>query len=45
MSMREKLGSTLSVTTSAIRHLGWWIDWHARARPSDGSRGLDDATT
>jgi hypothetical protein len=26
---------------SAIRHLGWWLDWHTRARPSDACRGID----
>jgi hypothetical protein len=28
-------------TTSALRHLGWWLDWHARARPTDGCRESD----
>jgi hypothetical protein len=25
----------------AIRHLGWWLDWHTRAKPMDGCRELD----
>ena len=28
---------------SAIRHLGWWLDWHTRAKPMDGCRELDGA--
>jgi hypothetical protein len=27
---------------SAIRHLGWWLDWHTRVRPSDASRSIGD---
>jgi hypothetical protein len=28
---------------SAIRHIGWWLDWHTRAKPMDGCRELDGA--
>jgi hypothetical protein len=27
---------------SAIRHVGWWLDWHTRARPMDACRQIDD---
>jgi hypothetical protein len=29
------------MTASALRHLGWWLDWHARAKPSAASRGIE----
>ena len=45
MSVRGTLGSTFGATSSAIRHLGWWLDWHTRATPCDGSRGLDQTVS
>ena len=41
VSVRATLETTVSTTTSALKHLGWWLDWHARARPTDGCRGSD----
>jgi len=41
MTVRGTIGSTLGATASAIRHLGWWLDWHARAKPTGGCRGVD----
>ena len=41
VSVRETIGSTIGATASAIRHLGWWLDWHARAKPTDGCRGIE----
>ena len=41
MSVRSTLESTVATTASALRHLGWWLDWHARARPTGGCRGTD----
>jgi hypothetical protein len=41
MNVRSTLGSTVVVTASALRHLRWWLDWHSRARPTDGGRGSE----
>jgi hypothetical protein len=38
MSVRSSLGTTVAATASAIKHLGWWFEWHARARSTDGCR-------
>ena len=32
----------LALTTSAVRHASWWIEWHARAGAHSGSRELID---
>jgi hypothetical protein len=29
-----------AVTASAVRHTGWWLEWHARIAPASGSREL-----
>ena len=39
VSVRNTIQSTVGATAAALRHLGWWLDWHTRANPSDGSRG------
>jgi hypothetical protein len=36
------LAATVAVAASAVRHTRWWFEWHARARPGDGSRDLGD---
>jgi hypothetical protein len=41
MSVRGTIGTAVDATTSAVRHFHWWLDWHARARPSDGCRAID----
>jgi hypothetical protein len=33
----------LVLTTSVLRHAGWWLSWHTRGRPSDGCRGLHES--
>jgi hypothetical protein len=30
------------VTVSAVRHAGWWLEWHARIGPASGCRNLAD---
>jgi hypothetical protein len=37
------LKSALSLTASAVRHAGWWVEWHARLGPEAGSREATDA--
>jgi hypothetical protein len=34
--------AALALTASAVRHAGWWVEWHARPGPQSGSRELDD---
>jgi len=41
VSVRETIGNTIEATASALRHIGWWLDWHARAKPTDGGRTSD----
>jgi hypothetical protein len=31
-----------ALTASALRHAGWWLEWHARIGPASGSRELAD---
>jgi hypothetical protein len=38
MSVRSTLGSTVVATASALRHIGWWLEWQTRARPTDCGR-------
>jgi hypothetical protein len=40
--VRNGLAAGFSATSSAIRHLGWWIDWHTRARPTAASKAVDE---
>jgi hypothetical protein len=40
--VRSGLVAGFSATSSAIRHVGWWIDWHTRARPTAACRALED---
>jgi hypothetical protein len=35
--------ATLALATSAVRHAGWWLSWHARVRPSGGCRALRES--
>jgi hypothetical protein len=32
--------AAFALTASAVRHAGWWIEWHARIGPQSGSREL-----
>jgi hypothetical protein len=41
MGVRTTLGGTVAATASAIRHVGWWLDWHARARATDACRSFE----
>ena len=34
--------AALAITSSAVRHASWWIEWHARIGPHSGSRQLAD---
>ena len=34
--------AALALTSSAVRHASWWIEWHARIGPHSGSRQLAD---
>jgi hypothetical protein len=43
MSLRATIESTVAAGASVVRHLGWWLDWQARARPSDGGRVFEEA--
>jgi hypothetical protein len=33
--------ATLGASAGALRHLNWWLAWHSRPRPAEGSRDLD----
>jgi hypothetical protein len=38
-------GSTLAMTTtSALRHVGWWLEWQTRTHPGEASRPLADSS-
>jgi hypothetical protein len=37
-SMPQRIASGLA---SALRHAGWWLEWHTRPRAGVGARGLD----
>jgi hypothetical protein len=41
VSVRKAIGTTFGTTASAISHLRWWLDWHARSNPTDGCRGIE----
>jgi hypothetical protein len=28
---------------SAVRHAGWWLDWHTRPQPGQGARELAES--
>jgi hypothetical protein len=28
---------------SAVRHAGWWLDWHTRPQPARGARELAES--
>jgi len=34
--------ATVGAAASAVRHGRWWLEWHTRARPGEGSRALGD---
>jgi len=34
--------AALALTATAVRHAGWWVEWHARLGPQFGSRELND---
>jgi len=34
--------AALALTASAVRHAGWWIEWHARPGSQFGSKQLAD---
>jgi hypothetical protein len=36
------LEAAAAVTASAVRHAGWWLEWHTRIGPASGSRELAD---
>jgi hypothetical protein len=38
----EIVKAAVALTTSAVRHASWWIEWHARTAPHRGSRNLAD---
>jgi hypothetical protein len=35
------VGSSMRLVVSAVRHVGWWIDWHTRVKASAASRALE----
>jgi hypothetical protein len=39
-SMPKRIVSGLA---SAVRHAGWWLDWHTRPQPGAGTRELAEA--
>jgi hypothetical protein len=36
------LGAAAALAASAVRHAGWWVEWHARIGPQAGCRKLAD---
>jgi hypothetical protein len=38
----EIVRAALASTASAVRHAGWWGEWHARLGADAGSRQLAD---
>ncbi len=36
----SNIESAAALTASAVRHAGWWLEWHARIGPAAGSREL-----
>ncbi|HKF79494.1 MAG TPA: hypothetical protein VKB17_01560 [Thermoleophilaceae bacterium] len=33
--------TTTALAASALSHVGWWLDWQARANTDQGCRPLD----
>jgi hypothetical protein len=33
-----------ALTASAVRHAGWWLEWHTRPDPGCGSRDLSESS-
>jgi hypothetical protein len=42
--VRNGVVAGFAVTASALRHVGWWLDWHTRARPSGAGKSLEDVS-
>jgi hypothetical protein len=40
--MRRGIATVFGLTVSAVRHAGWWLEWHANAAPGAGCRDLAD---
>jgi hypothetical protein len=40
--MRHGIATAFGLTVSAVRHAGWWLEWHTRMAPRAGSRDLAD---
>jgi hypothetical protein len=34
------VAAAVGVGASAVRHLGWWLEWQVRAKPGEGCREL-----
>lgn len=41
VSARKVIGRAFGTSASALGHLRWWLDWHARANPTDGCRAIE----
>ena len=35
--------SIVSAMASAVRHAGWWLEWHTSLEPGSGCRELDES--
>jgi hypothetical protein len=35
--------AAVSITVSAVRHAGWWLEWQTRPEPGSGCRALADS--
>jgi hypothetical protein len=40
---RAGLRAGPALVLSAIRHLGWWLEWHTRAAATDAARPVGDS--
>jgi hypothetical protein len=36
--MSNLLEAPVGLVTKAVRHAGWWLDWHTRVRAGDACR-------
>jgi hypothetical protein len=38
------LDAVVAVAASAVRHAGWWLEWHTRPDAACGSRDISDSS-
>jgi hypothetical protein len=44
MMLPPGFDAVVAVAAGAVRHAGWWLEWHARPDPGCGSRDLSESS-